>query len=68
MMTGRPEPIFWKTGNSWSRVAMAVITRLAWMSRVFWASSSPHTPDMMMAGVMTPTTAATTCWSPRGTS
>ncbi len=38
------------------------------MSRVRSASARAQVLDTMMAGVMMPTMAATTCWRPRGTS
>ena len=37
MMTGRPEPMRWKMGKSWSRVARAVRIRETWIIRVLSA-------------------------------
>ena len=68
MMTGRPAPIRRKRGKSCRKVASAVMISDAWMSSVFSSPDSLHTPAMMMASVMMPTTAATTCWKPSGTS
>ena len=70
MTTGSLEPMRRKAGNSWSSVARAVMTRDAWMSVVFSSALRLHTslPEMMSDGVITPTTAATTCCNPSGIS
>ena len=68
MMTGRPEPRRRKRGKSWSRVARAVRIRETWIIRVVSASLRPQVEETMIAGVMTPTTAATTCCRPSGIS
>ncbi len=44
------------------------MTSDAWISRLRSAWSRPKALATMMAGVMIPTTAATTCWSESGMS
>lgn len=53
MMTGRPEPMRWKMGKSWSRVARAVRIRETWIIRVLSALLRPQVSATRMAGVMT---------------
>ena len=53
-------------GKSWRRVARAVRMRETWIIRVRSLPVMPQVLQMMMAGVMTPTMAATTCCIPRG--
>ena len=66
IMTGRPEPQYLWTGNTWISVATADMSSAAWI-RIIWSSRlAPVTPATMMAGVTQPTIMATTCWSARG--
>ena len=69
MITGRPEPKRPpNSGCACTSVTRPDITRDTWMSRVFWSAGRWHRFATMIAGVMMPTTAATTCCSAMGTS
>ena len=55
-------------GKELEQGARAVRIRETWIIRVLSALLRPQVSATRMAGVMTPTTAATTCWSPNGRS